>query len=141
MARLATEQARGILEIAREPGEAGRRRQRWRRYDRQPARTVPKRGGFDSPVLEEIGHAAIAVVMRATIRTRGLVDGLRVLRQLFDDAIVGMVRGAREGTSYATRPVHTYACLIRATRFSASKKVSQTLRWLASVFLPAAVTR
>ncbi len=49
----------------------------------------------------------------------------------------------REGRSDTSFPVHAalYAWRIRATRFSASKNVSHTPRWLASVFFPTAVSR
>ena len=94
-----------------------------------------------APPLEVVGHAAVSLFRRAAIRARGLVERRDVLGQLLDDALVGLVRGFRECASNPCRPIHElYACRMRATRFSASKKPSHTVLWLASVFLPAAVT-
>ena len=94
-----------------------------------------------APPFEVVGHTALSLFRQAAVRTRLLVERTDMLGQLLDDALVGLVRGVRECASNPCRPIHElYACRMRATRFSASKKPSHTLLWLASVFLPAAVT-
>ena len=94
-----------------------------------------------APPLEVVGHATLSLFRRTAVRARSLVERPDMLGQLLDDALIGLVRGVCECASNPWRPIHElYACRMRATRFSASKKPSHTLLWLASVFLPAAVT-
>ena len=50
---------------------------------------------LDAPALELHADAPIRLFRGAAVRARGLVHRLGVLRQLLDDVVVGLVRGAR----------------------------------------------
>jgi hypothetical protein len=127
VARVAPQETEGIAQIVRRAGEPPTRLHRRRRHRRRPRRPAqPAR--VLSPALEQLLDAALGSLRRAAVDPQGGVERGGMLRELLDDVVIGR-RRVRKGGTNAARPVRLHqACLMRATRSSATTNVSQMLR-------------
>src|SRR5262249_15070457 len=139
------EQPARVANLLPEPGKIGRRgRRRWRNSGRS-SRSPAQRRGVPLPPVELILDTTVRLIVRTAVRSGGLVQLAGVLGQFFHDILVGQPPGGCEHGTDSRLPSHvTPPCQAGrkwVTRFSASKKFCQVLRWLASVFRPAVVNR